>query len=150
MFVFEAMTPDVHIVGQDTTIQRAAELMRDLNIGFVPILKDGDPIGVLTDRDLVTRALTRDFDPARVTVSQVMTESPIWIYEDEDVDRAIALMCDKRISRLLVKSRGGDLVGILAAADLASIAGEDKVGELMQVLGCGYWQRHLAAIRVSK
>lgn len=146
MQIYEAMTPEVQTVGAETTVQETAAIMDQFVIGMVPVMDNGSLIGVVTDRDLTIRALTQTFDPARTTIRQVMTPAVLWMYEDDDLDKAIELMAEKKISRLVIKSRDGELVGILSAADIAVMTSHDKLGELMQVLGCAYWKQHLATV----
>lgn len=144
--IYEAMTPDVQTVAADSTIQETAAIMDRFHIGMLPILENGVPVGVVTDRDLTVRALTDAFDPTRTTIRQVMTPQVLWMYEDDDLDAAIDLMSEHNVSRLVIKSRDGDMVGILSAADIAVMTGHEKLGELMQVLGCAYWKKHLATV----
>lgn len=146
MMIYEAMTPDVQTVAADSTIQETAAIMDRFHIGMLPILENGVPVGVVTDRDLTVRALTDAFDPTRTTIRQVMTPQVLWMYEDDDLDAAIDLMSEHNVSRLVIKSRDGDMVGILSAADIAVMTGHEKLGELMQVLGCAYWKKHLATV----
>lgn len=146
MQIYEAMTPEVQTVAGDSTIQETAAIMDRFHIGMLPVLENGDPVGVVTDRDLAVRALTAAFDPTRITIRQVMTPQVLWMYEDDDLDAAIELMSEHKISRLVVKSRSGDMVGILSAADIAVMSGHEKIGELMQVLGCAYWKKHMATV----
>jgi CBS domain-containing protein len=140
------MTPDVQTIAANSTIQETAALMNEFFIGMVPVMEDGVPIGVVTDRDLAIRALNDGLDPTRTTVRQVMTPEVLFMYEDDDLDAAIELMSEKKVSRLVVKSKSGAMVGILSAADIAVMTSHEKIGELMQVLGCTYWKKHIATV----
>jgi CBS domain-containing protein len=120
--------------------------MRDLNVGILPVVEAGEAIGVVTDRDLVLRVMADGRETNEVPLWQVMTSDVLWMFEDEDLDEAIDAMAERKISRLLVKSRQGALIGIVSAADVAALCTPEQVGALMNALGTAYWQKHLEAI----
>lgn len=145
MRLYEAMTVDPQTISSEATARDAALMMRDHNVGILPVMQDGKAVGVVTDRDLVIRALTDASDPAQVSISQVMTPEILWMFEDEYLDDAIEAMIDKKISRLLVKNRGGKLIGILSAADVGTLGTRKRAGDLMNVLGGSYRHNHIAS-----
>lgn len=146
MKLHEAMTVNPQTISSDATAREAALLMKEHNVGILPVLESGRAIGVVTDRDLAIRALAVSSDPSHVPISEVMTPEILWMYEDEFLDDAIEAMSDKKISRLLVKSRSGEMVGILSAADVAALSTRKRAGDLMNVLGGSYRHNHISAV----
>ena len=148
MKLFEAMSKSPQTISSEATAKEAALMMRDHNVGILPVIENGIAVGVVTDRDLVIRALTESNDPSQVPISTVMTPEIFWMYEDEYLDDAIEAMSDRKISRLLVKNRGGNLIGILSAADVATLGTRKRAGDLMSVLGGSYRHNHIASAAV--
>lgn len=125
----EIMTPGAECIGEDETLQKAAEKMRDLDVGALPICgSDGRLKGVLTDRDIVVRALAEGQDPASATAGSLAQGKPVTIGADDDAAEALATMRKHQVRRLPVID-GHDLVGMIAQADLARALGAAEVGE---------------------
>lgn len=114
------MTLEVETVRPDDSVQRAAELMRDLDIGMIPVVDGPSVVGVVTDRDVAVRFVAEGFDkkPA-MPVSEIMSREVFYCYEDQDVSEAAKIMEDKQIRRMIVLSRDNKLVGIVSLGDLA-------------------------------
>ena len=148
MKLHEAMTVDPQTISSEATAHDAAIMMRDHNVGILPVMENDNAIGVVTDRDLAIRALAGSRDPSHVPISQVMTPEIFWMFEDEYLDDAIEAMSDRKISRLLVKNRNGKLIGILSAADVATLSTRKRAGDLMSVLGGSYRHNHIASAAV--
>jgi len=127
MQVFEAMTPEVVSVLPDTTIVDAALVMKNLDIGPLPVVDSGRLIGVVTDRDITVRATAEGLDPLTTHVSDVMTREVVACREDDDVRQAARLMQDAQLRRLLVVDDAGRLTGIVSIGDLALQTGDDKL-----------------------
>jgi CBS domain-containing protein len=127
MHVSEAMTPDVVSVTPETTLMEAAQLMRGLDVGPLPVSADGRLVGMITDRDITVRATAEGRDPRTTEVRDVMTPELIYCREDDDVERAAGRMQAGRIRRLLVVDDQMRLVGIVSLGDLAL---HDPDGEL--------------------
>lgn len=119
MQVREVMTRDFEAIASNADIRAAAEKMRDLDVGMLPVAREGEFVGTVTDRDITIRAVALGSDPNGVTVSEVMSIDPVYCLEDEDVTEAAQLMEKNLVRRLLVRGREGATVGILALADLA-------------------------------
>jgi CBS domain-containing protein len=100
------------------TITAAARTMRDGNIGDVVVLEDGQIRGILTDRDIVIRALAEGMDPSRTTVGQVCSRELTTLSPDDSVAQAVSIMRDKAIRRLPVVEDGRP-IGIVSLGDLA-------------------------------
>jgi CBS domain-containing protein len=127
MRVSEIMTRDIETVTPNTTLMAAARLMRRRNIGFLPVIDGTTVIGVLTDRDIVTRGIGEGRDPRFVTAREVMTRVPIWCYEDDVLTEAAVLLEESHIRRLLVLSHDRTLVGLLSLDDLARRMSSDRL-----------------------
>jgi CBS domain-containing protein len=118
MQVRELMTKVVTMIDSSATLVEAAELMREEDVGVLPVGDSGRPIGMLTDRDIVIRALADDKDPANTSVREVLTPRVTTIYEDRDVGEAAELMAKDQVRRLLVVDHQQNPVGIISLGDL--------------------------------
>ena len=117
--VKDVMTPGVEVVRPDATLDEAAQKMKTLDVGVIPVC-DGERLaGMLTDRDIVVRAIAEDQDPKRTTVREAMTPQVTYCFEDDDVEEAAMLMVEKQIRRLVVLNRDKRLVGIVSLGDFA-------------------------------
>lgn len=119
MQVQELMTKSVKMIEPSTTLVEAAEIMRDEDTGALPVGTDRRPTGILTDRDIVVRALADYKDPAQVTAGEVMTPRLSTVYVDQDVREAAELMAKDQVRRLVVLDHNQDPVGVLSLGDLA-------------------------------
>jgi CBS domain-containing protein len=118
MKVRDVMTPDVIMVGPDATLAEAAQLMKDANIGPLPVCENGQVFGMVTDRDIAVRAVAEGLDPQTTRVREVMTPDLVCCFEADDVEEAVRLMQDTQRHRLLVIDDDRRLVGIVSIADL--------------------------------
>jgi CBS domain-containing protein len=115
----DLMTLDLRWVRDKAPILDAAVAMRDSSIGFLPVIDEaGALVGVLTDRDLVTRAMARNLPPATTPVSEVMSPKPVVCLEEEPIERVEAVMVDNQISRLPVLGPGNRVVGVISLTDV--------------------------------
>ena len=129
--VRDIMTPGVETVTSAQTLQSAARLMEGGDFGSVPVVDDGRLVGILTDRDIVARAVAQGLDTASMEVRCVLTPDPVTAGPDDDVDDALELMATHRLRRLPVVENG-QLVGIVSQADVALDAKARKTGEMVQ------------------
>jgi len=116
--VREIMIKQLVTVELDTSLQEAARKMRDAGIGDVLVVEDGRLCGVVTDRDLVVRAMAEGKDPEHTAVRAVCSTAVVSIGPDDDVDRAVTLMRQNALRRLPV-TEDGHPVGIVSLGDLA-------------------------------
>src|SRR5262245_4078844 len=115
----EIMTPGVEVISPEASVREAAEKMRHLDIGPLPVC-DGDRlVGMLTDRDITVRAVADGRDPVTTPVREVMTSDIVYGFDDQDVQDATRLMEQYQIRRLPVLNRNKRLVGIVSLGDLA-------------------------------
>ncbi|KUO15014.1 CBS domain-containing protein [Streptomyces dysideae] len=116
----DVMSPGTAAVEPMTTVARAARMMREQDIGDVLVAYDCDLFGVLTDRDIVLRALAEDRDPESTPVGAVCTRPPVvTLTPDDTTERAVELMRRFHVRRLPVVEHGGCPVGIVSLGDLA-------------------------------
>jgi CBS domain-containing protein len=125
--VFEAMTPDVVTVAPDAPLTEAARLMRESDIGPLPVCEGKRIVGMLTDRDITVRAIAEGRDPNITRVAEVMTPEVTSCQESDDVERAAQLMQSAQLRRLLVVDAEGRLAGIVSLGDLALQTGDDAL-----------------------
>ena len=127
MKVFEAMTPDVVTVAPDAALTLAARLMRESDIGPLPVCEGKRIVGMLTDRDITVRATAEGRDPNTTRVDEVMTPEVICCLEGDEIERAAGLMQSAQLRRLIVVDAEGRLAGIVSLGDLALQTGDDAL-----------------------
>ena len=120
----------------ETTIAKAAQLMRARNVGAVVVARNGKAQGVLTDRDIAMDVVARGKDPAAVRVGQVMRKNLAVIRADKGILDATKILGAKGVRRLPVVSNGGKLVGIIALDDLMMLLGSE-MGNIATALSRG-------------
>jgi putative phosphoribosyl transferase len=118
--ISEVMTPDVTVVSPQDSIQQAAQIMRDRNIGALPVCDGQKLVGMVTDRDITIRATAGGQSPGQVRVEEVMTDDIYWCYEDQLVGEVLQQMGDSQIRRIPVVNRQKELVGVVSLGDLAT------------------------------
>jgi CBS domain-containing protein len=127
--VSEVMTSNVIALPFSASIASAAKRMRDANVGIVVVHEVQEPgtiYGVVTDRDLVVRAVAEDRDPGRTRLAEVSSRSLSTLSPEDDVDRAVDLMRAKAIRRIPVVD-DGQVVGIVSLGDLALARDRESV-----------------------
>jgi CBS domain-containing protein len=128
MQVKDVMTIDVECISPDTTLREAAQKMKELDIGSLPICGDDDRLaGIVTDRDITVRAVAEGLDPSRAQVGDIMTPNIIYCFEDQDISDAAHMMEQNQIRRLVVLNRDKRLVGFLSLGDLAVDTGNEEL-----------------------
>lgn len=133
MQVHEVMTPEVVSIPPELTLQDAASIMRNLDVGSLPVSDGERLIGVITDRDITVRAIAEGRDPRTTDVGGVMTAEVVCCHADDEVERAARLMQREQLRRLLVVDAGGRLVGIVSLGDLVLQTGDDELaGETLE------------------
>jgi CBS domain-containing protein len=127
MRIGDVMSKKVTTVHLTTSLREAAEKMRAEDIGALPVVDSAtDKIrGMLTDRDIVVRAVAMGRNLDRTSAAEVMTEKIRYVFEDEDIAKAAEHMQDRQIRRLVVLNRDKRLVGLVALSDLA-LKGQDE------------------------
>ena len=127
MKVNEIITHDPEVIRPETALIEAAQKMKSLDIGMLPVC-DGDRlVGVITDRDITVRGVAQGYDPKTARVQEVMTPEVIYCFDDEDVKEAAEKMEEKQVRRLPVLNRQKRLVGIVSLGDLAVRTGKETL-----------------------
>ncbi|AYY14029.1 CBS domain-containing protein [Actinobacteria bacterium YIM 96077] len=116
--VSDVMTTGPTMVDANRTLAEIAEMMRDRGIGDVLVTEDGNLCGVVTDRDIVVRGLTRDGDTRSMRIGEICSRDLVSVDADSNVDDAVRLMRENTLRRLPV-ARDGQLVGVVSIGDLA-------------------------------
>jgi CBS domain-containing protein len=126
MKVRDILTRDPQIIGPDARISEAGRLMKQYDIGMLPVCNGERLVGAITDRDLAIRAVAEDCDPLKTYVKDVMTPGICYCYEDQDLEEVAGLMEERQIRRIAVLNRQKRLVGIASLADFA-IRSQDEL-----------------------
>src|SRR5262245_25701661 len=117
MKVSEIMSREPVVVSPGTSLCETAQLMRDLDVGMIPVC-DGDTLQVMiTDRDIAIRGVASQLDSAS-GVDEVMTKNVLYCFEDDPIEDAAKLMEDAQVRRLVVLTRDKRLIGVLSLGDL--------------------------------
>jgi|SRR5712664_2464893 CBS domain-containing protein len=122
MQVCEIMSHPVHVASVTTQSRDAARRMRDENIGALPVVPAGENdrvVGMVTDRDIVVRAVAENRLPSNAAVSTVMSEGVYYCFDDDSLEQAAQIMAEHQVRRLPVLNRDQRLVGIVTIADIA-------------------------------
>jgi len=133
MLLRDIMTINVEVIHPDATLKEAADMMKSLNVGPIPVC-DGQRLqGMVTDRDITVRATAEGWDPNTTRVRDVMTPDVVYCFEDQDVRDAARMMEEHQIRRLIVLDRNKDLVGIVSLGDMAVYTADDEeTGEVLE------------------
>jgi CBS domain-containing protein len=127
----DTMTTDPRSITPRDAVVEAARLMRDEDIGSLPVVEEGRLVGMLTDRDIAVRVVAEGRSSDSTTVGEVLSPDPVAARPDQDLDEALHLMAQHQVRRLPVVEEDR-LVGILAQADVALEEKEKKIGELVE------------------
>jgi CBS domain-containing protein len=118
--ISEVMTRDVEVIGPEASLQRAAQMMDDLNVGSLPVCEGRRLVGMITDRDITVRATAAGLAPTETQVLDVMTESTRCCAADETTEAVMEQMGQSQIRRLPVVDDDGEVIGIVSLGDLAT------------------------------
>jgi CBS domain-containing protein len=132
--VRDVMETRPRAVTPDTSVHEVAQLMASEDVGAIPVI-DGDRLaGMVTDRDIVVRAIAQGKDPRGMPVSEVASGELLVVHPDEDLGDALMLMARGQVRRLPVVDEGDRLVGIVSQADVAREAKEKDVAKMLEVI----------------
>jgi len=139
----EIMTSSVRTATKDMSLREVAVMMRDGDMGSVPVVEDGKLVGIVTDRDIVVRSIADGAD-ASTPVSEAMTTEIFSVRPNDFVFEAIRLMGDKQVRRVPVVDESGGLAGIIAVADVAlEMEDEREIAETLEEISSGssFWSK---------
>lgn len=133
MRVSEIMTSGFETIDAVSSVTEAAKKMKLFDIGILPVQEGKELVGVLTDRDIVVRALAMEFDPDSTQAGDIATRDVIFCYEDISVEEAARMMEEHQIRRLIACDYDGNPVGIISLGDLAVKTRQDQLsGEALE------------------
>jgi CBS domain-containing protein len=133
MKIRDIMKHRIETIAPDSNISSAARLMRDKDIGMLPVNQGGEIVGILTDRDITTRATANGSDPNDTLVRDVMSNEVFSCLDSDNLQDAARIMEEYQVRRIIVQNESGAFVGILSLADLAHHQQTEKLGT--RVLG---------------
>jgi CBS domain-containing protein len=133
MQVNRVMTRRAECTRPEATLQEAALRMSELNVGSLPVCENDRLVGMLTDRDITVRSISKGHDPKTHQVREVMTSDIFFCFEDQDVKEVAEVMREKQVRRLPVLDRSKRLTGIVSLGDLAVEVNDEKlVGKALE------------------
>lgn len=130
MKIKELMTREVESVDPMSSLEEAAQLMSDADVGSLPVVDEGRVVGVLTDRDIVVRAVAAGLDLSEARASDIMTPEVVHCREEDDALDAASLMEEHQIRRVIVTDADGGLAGVVSLGDLSRSL--DEAGEVLR------------------
>jgi CBS domain-containing protein len=128
----EVMTANPRTVEAGKPVTEAAKLMRDEDVGMVPVVEGDKLIGTVTDRDIAIQVVATGKDPSSTTVRDVASTNLVTIDPQQNLDEALRLMAQHQVRRLPVVEEDGKLVGVVAQADVAQHTTDEQTGELVE------------------
>jgi CBS domain-containing protein len=129
--VKDAMSSTPRTIASSTSIQDAARSMRDEDVGSLPIVESDRLIGIITDRDIVVRAVAEG--PIDATAGEIASREIVTVDPQQPLAEAARLMAEHQVRRLPVTEEDGRLVGVIAQADIAKHLGEDaRTGQMVE------------------
>ena len=133
MSIKEYCTKDVEFVGPDTSIKELAQRMKQKDCGSILIAENERLVGVVTDRDIVVRALSENEDVSHLTAQDVMSAQVLYCFETDTPEDVLKNMADNAVKRLPVLDRDKNLVGIISFGDVSAGANDKQhAGEAMK------------------
>jgi CBS domain-containing protein len=130
----DVMTGGAECIGENETLLDAARKLAELDVGALPICGEDDRLkGMLTDRDIVVKALAKGKDPGSTRAGELAQGKPVTIGADDSVDEALHTMAEHKVRRLPVID-GHKLIGVVSQADLAKNVEDEKVGDLVEAI----------------
>ena len=128
----DAMTSNPCAIDADKSVAYAAKMMRDEDVGFAPIVKGDRLIGAVTDRDIAVKVVSEGKNPEATKVLEIASTDLVTVYPDQDLNEALRLMAHNQVRRLPVVGQDGELVGVLAQADVAQKAAAAETGRMVE------------------
>jgi CBS domain-containing protein len=127
MQVRDVMTKNVEVIRPEDTLRDAAQKMKALDVGAMPVCDGERLVGMLTDRDITIRAAAEGLDPNQTTAQETMTSEVYYCFENQNIEDAALLMMEKQIRRLPIINNEKKLVGIVSLGDVAVETQDDEL-----------------------
>ena len=125
MSLREIMSKDITSLPKAAAVSDAAKFMTDMNVGSVIVMEDDKPLGLLTDRDIVSKVIAYGKDLKTTAIGEVMVSPIITVSEEKDIVEVTRLMSEHGIRRLPVVDAGGKVVGVVSLDDILVILGKE-------------------------
>ena len=133
--VRDVMTSQPVTVRRSESVKSAAELMQQQDVGSLPVVDEGGSlVGMVTDRDIVIRAVAAGLDAEATQVEEILTSPTVQVRPDDSLDMALELMAKYRVRRLPVAYNDVQVVGVLSQADIAHEAKDKKAGQVLEAI----------------
>ena len=130
MKVQEVMSTNVETIEPHLSLRAAARALSSLGVGALPVVKDGELLGIITDRDVSVYAIAIGRDPQNTEVQVVMTKNVVTCFDDQTIDEAAEIMETHNIRRLTVLNRNNEITGFISVDDLATVS-HDLAGAVL-------------------
>jgi CBS domain-containing protein len=127
----EVMTPAPETIQADRPATEAAQKMKEADAGMIPVMRNGNLLGTVTDRDIALRVVAEGKDPQATPVEEIASTDVVTVGPDDDLDAALEMMAKHQVRRLPVVE-DGRLIGIIAQADVAREGNEKDVGHAVE------------------
>lgn len=137
MKVKELMTKKPAVATPDTDLTQVARMMADQQVGSIPVVENKESrkvVGIVTDRDIATRAVAEGKNPLQMKASEIMSKPVITVNEDDDVNDVARLMEKNMVRRIPVVDEKGELCGMVAQADIALKATDKITADVVQTI----------------
>ena len=134
MKVKDMMHKGVECVSPETSVSAIAKKMKELDVGAIPIAKDGKLVGMITDRDIAVRCVAGGGDISKVQAKDAMTHGVVYCRDNEDVEDAVRIMEGKQIRRLPVLDESMQMVGMVSLGDVSHALPRDITGEVTKAV----------------
>ncbi len=134
MKVKDMMHRGAEFVAPNATLQEIAKKMRDFDVGAILVCDKGKPVGIVTDRDIVIRALADGKDPAKVEAREVMSRNVVFCRDSEEAEDALRIMEDNQVRRLPVLDEGHKLIGMVSLGDISHALSQELTGEVTRAV----------------
>jgi CBS domain-containing protein len=128
----DVMTHNPRSLESSSSAVEAARVMRDVNVGLIPVVEGDRLIGTVTDRDIAVRIVAEGMSPDRIHVGEIASRGLVTIDAAQELDEALRLMAKHQVRRLPVVEKDGKLIGIVAQADVAKHATPTQTGEVVE------------------
>ena len=127
MQVQEIMTSNAETINSDANLVEAAQKMKMLEVGALPVWETDELVGMITDRDIILRAIAEGKDPSSTYINEIMTREVFTCLEDDDIHDAAEMMEQNSIHRLLVLNSNNEAVGFVSLADFAVKSRDERL-----------------------
>jgi len=135
MEVRDVMTESPECCTPDTGLQEVAQMMVDCDCGCIPIVDSNNskmPVGMITDRDITCRVVAQGKNPLDLTAGDAMTSSVVSVTPETSLEKCLNLMEESQVRRIAVVDDSGAICGIVAQADVARNADQQKTAEVVE------------------